>query len=460
MYAFARAAEGVKSRRSAVIVAEGVYREGAISLRPNVDLYGGFRASDWQRDIFAHATVLDGARSGRVLGCWSGARTDGFRIRNGRTRALGGAILCLTASPVITNNVFENNRTLAPQPWKPRVMHEDDNDGGAIACTGDCRAVIRHNLFYRNSTETGRGGAIAVNRSSPRIEANVFLDNTAGLADPMRSSDGGALSIYDHARPEVSGNLFIRNRTLGTNDGGGIFVALWSSPVLAGNVIVGSHGDDDGGALFVGGQKHHYGTPLDPIPPATEFLVRITGNVIAGNGNASASSGAMRVTMNSRVLLEGNVILRNPGGVNLQRSDAEVVRNTILDPVIFRERGTGRFADSILTGGLRLETPAPVTGCTLRDPLPGSGNTTDRPAFADDGAAFVAASSRFEPARMQTDFTLDAAALPPGDIVNRPIRLGDYWTIVAAAGAGKLSVWGDTGDRRTLELLPAYRQEK
>jgi hypothetical protein len=135
---------------------------------------------------------------------------------------------------------------------------------------------IENNLFVGNTTEVGRGGAVACHgKASPAIVRNVFLSNEAGQKDPMRSSDGGAISAFDHSHPEIRENLVIGNKALSRNDGGGIFVALWSSPVISGNLIVGNSATDDAGGLFVGGQEHRYGVPLDPVPPAAHFLVRV-----------------------------------------------------------------------------------------------------------------------------------------------------------------------------------------
>src|SRR5262249_30248892 len=157
-----------------------------------------------------------------------------------------------------------------------------------IAILDGSKALIEHNLIAHNTTQCGRGGGIAVDgRSSPRIAGNVIVENRTGTNDLSRSSDGGGISVYDHSNAEIAGNLIIGNRSAASNDAGGIFIALWSSATVTGNAILGNWGDDDGGALFIGGQKHHYGTPIDPIPSEREFLVRIVGNLIAGNDNAS-----------------------------------------------------------------------------------------------------------------------------------------------------------------------------
>ena len=84
----------------------------------------------------------------------------------------------------------------------------------------------------------------------------------------MRSSDAGAVSIFNWSDAVIEGNLFISNIADSKNDGGAIFIALWSSAKVNNNLFVDNHSGDDAGALFVGGQEHRYGgLPLDPIPP-------------------------------------------------------------------------------------------------------------------------------------------------------------------------------------------------
>ena len=38
-----------------------------------------------------------------------------------------------------------------------------------------------------------------------------MVQNVAGLDDPKRSSDGGAVSIFDHSSPLVAGNVIAAN---------------------------------------------------------------------------------------------------------------------------------------------------------------------------------------------------------------------------------------------------------
>ncbi len=431
-----------------ILVAAGGYSEYDLPLRPGVSLYGGFEAGSWRRDIARFGSVIDAGGKGRIFVCADGARVDGFVLRGGAARGHGGAVDCDGQSPEFSNNVWTGNKTLAPAGWKPKNLHEDAYDGGAVACRNGCRAVIRSNLFARNATEIGRGGAVAAIRAAPRIAGNVFFDNDAGLIDPMRSSDGGAASLYDRSHAEFTGNIVLHNRALNRNDGGGLFVALWSAPLIARNLFAGNYGDDDGGALFVGGQKHHYDTPLDPLPPAADFTVRIAENVFAGNRNASRNSGAFRITMESRVVFSGNLTTENEG-VYFQRSEVQAESNLFMDDV----RVT--------------ETKAGLAGYVFRRNRFTRGFTSDVPVVQEDNAHGREASQGakgeetvfFDSARYDPDaFLTTVALLQPyrPEWTMRAAQAGDRWCVVQGGGGREARVWGDVSRWRSMRLLPAF----
>ncbi len=446
------------TRRCAVKVAAGIYPEVPIVLRPYVELYGGFDPVAWRRDIFAHASILDGGQQQRVLVGADHAVLDGFHIRGGAVRGPGGGLLCEGTSPSVRNNVFLDNRTLAPQPWNPRHWHETANDGGAIACLAGARPRIEHNLFVANFTEIGRGGAVAYSRAGGRLEGNVFWNNTAGVADPMRSSDGGAVSIWDWSDPVVEDNLVLENRAVARNDGGGIFVALWASPVLRRNRIVGNYADDDGGGVFIGGQKHHYDTLPDPMPPADKYLVKVLANVIAGNGSSGAASGALRVTMESRVLFANNIVAENLGPARFQRSEVTVIHNTFLNLVRHEELRDHFqppvFANNIFREGFQSENGVTASYSHFPTHAPGEGNFAGRPGFLEDEVRIVAMRSTFSRERFQTEIEAQGAW---HEVRGRVVKSGGRWTVAAGGSQGRFWVWGDFSRERVFEFLPTYR---
>ena len=460
-YALSQAGDAGPRNRYAIVAAQGSYREAVIPMREYVDLFGGFEPETWRRDIWRYATVLDGAGGHRVLVGADHARIDGFEIRRGVIRGQGAGLFCDGASPVVSNNRWIANKTLGPKPWKPAYYHEPANDGGAISCVNGAAPVITNNLFAGNQTEIGRGGAISLRgRCAGRIANNVFIGNRSGTADPMRSSDGGAISIFDWSRPVIENNIILGNRALRDNDGGGVFVALWSSPLIRNNIFVGNASGDDAGALFVGGQEHRYDSPLDPLPPRDAFFIRITENVFFGNRNPWGNSGAMRFTMESRGLIANNIMAHNTG-FYIQRSEATVVNNTILENVLFVEAKAGLeasvAANNIIWGETRFHAAVSVTYSNLREPHDGAGNISAEPRFVDDWIPLRSLTSIYDRARRVTEIYLSGDGFETNELVNRVMKAGPRWGVVKSNRANRLIVWGDVAGEVDLMILPTYR---
>ena len=424
------------TNRTAILIAAGTYQTRNLTLKPNVDLYGGFAPTNWSRDIQAHRTILDARAEGRVLTTANTANTtattnprlDGLHIHNGLIRGPGGGILIDGTAPVLSNNVFTQNATQTPADWAPKYLHETAHDGGAIYCRNGGAPEIRNNLILANTTETGRGAGIAFDHNCDGLIAdNVLIGNIAGTADPMRSSDGGGISIFNHSSPEISGNVVLHNQALHNNDGGGIFVAYWSSAKVRNNVIVANHGGDDGGGLFVGGQEHRYDRPFDPMPSAEDFFVEVTGNRFFGNTNPSRNSGATRITMESRGRVAGNVAALN-NGFYLQRSELEVTDNTILEDTLLIETKEGleptRFSNNIVTGSLESDGTATVTASLFRDGAAGEGNTAGQPEFLEDGKELQVLGTSYSASNHQTQVDV-SALLSPDDLTGRVVVSGN-----------------------------------
>lgn len=453
-------------KRYAVLVAEGKYSGETLSLQPYVDLFGGYDASDWSRDIFNNPTVLDGQLKRRVIMGANHAKLDGFIVKRGRVRGKGAGILCENSSPDITNNFFIDNMTYAPAGWDPPKWHEVANDGGAIMCLNNASPNISNNIFNGNRTEIGRGAGVTCDdHSSPIIAHNVFSNNVTGLLDFARSAEGGAISVYDWSHPKIVGNVISNNESLNSNDVGGIFVALWSSPVIAGNIIVGNIGADDGGGIFVGGQKHHYGTPLDPLPPKEDFLVRILNNVIMGNDNGSHNSGSMRITMESRTVLKNNIIAENVGPVYLQRSDLLLVNNTITDGLYHTETKEGLvpgvYRNNIIHGLIKTETEVEFTYNNLTRGYEGEGNFIGDSQFVENGKKGEAVVSTFDQRHFLTSLKLLKTNPLNEDYSGRVIRIGEKWGVISSNDSEKIRVWGDFSrsgysDLADFEIMPTY----
>lgn len=441
-------------RRAALVVTAGRYAPPTLLFKSRVDLYGGFASSaaGAARDVHAHATVIDGAETHRLAFGADDARIDGFHFVRGRVRGKGAALHCDATSPTLANCIFTQNRTLIPRPWAPAQLHETAHDGGAIFATNGAAPRIEHCIFIDNTTECGRGAAIAADRrAAPRIVACVFAHNRSGLDDPLRSSDGGAISFFDGCAGEVSGCVISANVSLARNDAGGIFVALWSAPRIADNVFTANDGGDDAGALFIGGQEHRYGAPLDPFPPADKFNVSVERNVFVGNTNSARNSGAMRVTMESRATFRDNLITENHGGFYLQRSEIVAERNTVWQDWRFAEDkpslGPSRLTGNILKGPLggQVEARAVLTH-NMAEPAAGGTHTLPvADIFENDGVAGQIIRIRYDTTTFATIISV-ATDLPRTALAGRPIGLGQgkntQWRVIRRALGRELVVWG------------------
>jgi hypothetical protein len=452
--ALERAGRPTAETRVAVLVSRGRYVQPTFVLKSHVDLFGGYAAPGGTRDIYRHAAVLDGGDQFRIAFGADHARVDGFHFVNGRVRGKGAALLCDGTAPTVANCIFTGNRTLRPAPWDPPQLHETAHDGGAIMCVNGAAPRIEHCLFYANATECGRGAALAIDHGArPQIVANVFANNRAGLDDPMRSSDGGAISFFRGSGGVFENNIVVANEALARNDAGGIFVALWSAPRLAGNVIVANESGDDAGGLFLGGQEHRYDAPLDAYPPADRFLIVVERNVLVGNSNSAKNSGAMRVTMETRARLAHNVIAENAGGFYLQRSEIVADQNTVWQDWRFVEDkaslAPSRFTGNILRGpASTVEARVAFAGNMAENSVPGGPHRPVKDVFLDDALRGDFADLRFDPVTFTTVLTT-SAPLPAGvEFGRRLIRVADnlakggQWRVIARASGREIVLWG------------------
>jgi hypothetical protein len=446
------------SNRQAVLVSEGVASEGTIQMAEHVDLIGGFSDTHWRRDLRRHRTILSGDGRRRVLTGADHSLLDGFVITGGKVRGRGAGLLCEGVSPRVSNNVFLDNASLGPEPWSPLHLHETAHDGGALYADKGAAPVIENNIFFANETEIGRGAALAFSgECGGRIVRNVFLNNRSGTRDPMRSSDGAAVSIFDRSSPLIQENLFLGNQALANNDGGGLFVALWSGPVISHNLFVGNYADDDGGALFVGGQEHRYDKPLDPLPEASVFFVEISGNVFAGNSNGSRNSGAMRFTMEARGRFSNNISVENTG-IFFQRSEVEIVNNTILDDFRFAENketlGPSLIKDNLIWSSTRLTADVRLEGNNLREPVPGAENGSRQPFFVGDSLRLEVESSSYDGQDFVTRLLLKEKA--GGALTGRVVEWAGRYSVIAGSAGREIRVWGDLSGADSLRVLSTH----
>jgi len=459
IFALSRISDANEQNRYAVLVSAGSYGNRTIRMKEYIDLYGGFNDKDWGRDIDANYTEFHGNEKRRIMFGADFSRVDGFVFREGTIRGKGAAIYGKGVSPAITNNVFKNNKTLGPKPWNPKYRHEITNDGGAVYFEYGSSPVIENNLFIDNSTENGRGAALAFHsRCNGKITNNVFLKNIAGLDDPLRSSDGGAVSVFDWSSPLVENNLFLNNKALAENDAGGMFVALWSSPIIRKNIFVGNVCTDDAGALFVGGQEHRYDAPLDPLPPKDQFYIAVEENLFIGNSNPSRNSGVTRMTMESRGVFRKNVTAYNTG-IYFQRSEVLIEDNLMLDHFRLVETKKGLnpsvIRNNIIWGDFLITTEADIHDNSIKGGYENNSNIP--PQLIQDGFQVIPDAVYCPLRSYTTTLFLSNGTFPVNGLVNRVVKAGDKWSVIKSNDEKHVEVWGDFFQRIDFTILPTYR---
>jgi hypothetical protein len=452
-----------EKNKGAILVAEGKYGGSTINLKKYVDMFGGFSASTWKRDIFANASIVSANPGERLFVGADNCKIDGFNIRNNQFRGKGAALYCNGTSPTITNNTFFRNKTLIPENWKPKYRHLVANDGGAVYCENGSSPIIKDNLFYDNSTECGRGAGIALHKNcNGIISGNVFMNNVVGLNDPERSSEG-ALSVFDWSSPVIENNLFLNNSALAANDAGGLFVALWSAPKISRNIFVNNSATDDAGALFVGGQEHRYDSPLDPIPSKEKFYIEIDGNLFIANSQSSKNSGAMRFTMESRGSFTNNICAYNTG-IYFQRSEVEIFNNTLLENFILIEtkEGLGKSyaANNIIWGDMTVDAPVEFENNNSRKELSGKYNISKDPLFLKDSFRIEPISTAFNNMTQTTNLFISNADLKENEYIGRVVKAGDKWSVIKSNSNDSIALWGDLSGHLEIFVLPTFKLDK
>lgn len=203
-----------------VWVRSGIYYQGII-MHPYAHIYGGFAGTESardERDWTRNRCVIDNAGNRAVvtaqyMGYLTG-RIDGFTIRNGANPywGRGGGVSCISASPIIANNLICGNTATT--------------SGGGIGCGGGSSPLILNNLITGNLAPKGGGISCDTHNGSwPTITNNTIVGNTATV-------DGGGISC-DSSAPWISNNI------VASNAHGGIFVAT-SGPTLRNNCVYGN----------------------------------------------------------------------------------------------------------------------------------------------------------------------------------------------------------------------------
>ena len=238
---FATVTKGLSEVRTSgtVYVARGNYTE-CVTVTRSVDLLGGYRETDWSRDIGAYVTTLDAERMGTVITVMAPegrVLIEGFSITGGEAgfHGMGGGLRA--------------------------------HDTGWL--------TLRRNTIYGNHAASA-GAGLMVDGVDAVIEANRIYDNVAeGVFAPLAQSGvqgveqgpgaGGGLWIGGPAR--VVNNLVYSNTSGAGGDGVALF-AFCGTIQFWHNTVVDNGGPGGDGVLIRGSDSELY------------------NNLIAGHGTA------------------------------------------------------------------------------------------------------------------------------------------------------------------------------
>jgi hypothetical protein len=221
---------------SEIWVAAGTYTPGPAStdtftLKPSVDVYGGFSGGETSRESrysdSGSAILTGNGVCAHVVTGADNAVIDGFVVTSGyntdNTGYDGGAgIINSGCSPTVRNCTFTNNQA---------------RFGGGMANYGATPAITRC-VFQNNSAVVQGGGIFNCNNSAPAITGCKISGNSSAM-------DGGGIYNYDTCNPAIINCIITGNSAAG--GGGGLCNGWTSSPSVINCTITGNAASSGGG---------------------------------------------------------------------------------------------------------------------------------------------------------------------------------------------------------------------
>jgi hypothetical protein len=225
-----------------IVVAPGRYRETLNFLNKSITVRSETGPAD---------TVIFLEQETRIVLLNGDATLRGFTITGGRSRVGGGILVTDGASPVIEDNVIEDNlasrggsafpsfgggiavESLCNPVITRNVIRNNTAEGdaegllaygAAIDIGDDSSATITNNVIASNFTsDSGAGISIGLAGTSTPVQIvnNTIVDNQAGVSGPVDFSYGGGVLVDDGAEIVLRNNIIAGNSV--TAEGGGIY---------------------------------------------------------------------------------------------------------------------------------------------------------------------------------------------------------------------------------------------
>ncbi|MCW5933418.1 MAG: carboxypeptidase regulatory-like domain-containing protein [Fimbriimonadia bacterium] len=302
-------------------VAQGTYNE-RITLRSGVALYGGFNATETQRDqrnFVTRITIIDGQRGGSVVTLPNGSTADtildGFTIRNGQA-VNGGGIFSNGSSARVQNCLITNNIATT--------------SGGGAYFTASTPALVANSFTFNNAVNGGGLFAISSNVNSSQ---NVYQFNNATNGAGVNAGVGGVINLNNDT---VQQNSAVTN-------GGGVFsggvVNLQNSLIAENSATTGGGAYNSSSTLDIRNSSisNNLASGQGGGFFATGGTSRILSSTISGNRSVTEGGGGCfnSVTSASGSVVANNMVVNNVsqpsgGGLFLNGSSLPIINNTLV----------------------------------------------------------------------------------------------------------------------------------
>lgn len=257
----------------------------------------------------------------------------------------GGGILIALSSPIIRNNIIENNSVL-------RVGPEAVSAGGGGIRAGDGNPLIINNIVRNN---TGMyGGGIVMNYAKGELWNNLIYNNTVkGANFRSETFGGGGLWCNVCDTTVVINNTIVNNSSSGggtyevAGKGGGAL--FWSSRMICKNNIIWSNSQSAGGNLF------------EYTPGPSTIYYNNTEEIYDGTGNISSDP-----------LFESETYLLNDESPSIDAGDPNDNYNDRMDEEnpalpLYPSKGSLRNDQGVYGGPHSLIIPKTSTGVSGDD---------------------------------------------------------------------------------------------
>ncbi len=200
---------------------------------------------------------IEGTGGGIYINTAYKIRISNCHITKNVSKLGGSAIVCFMSSPLITDNLIDNNcfadtklakgagiwcvKNANPIISNNKIVNNYANDGfgGGITCTDTCSPEIINNIISDNFGEDA-GGIGCTSGSDPLIMNNTITYNI--------SFSGGGITCYMGSSPRIINNV-ISNNICTTIRGGGISCRVDASPLIEDNTITDNSVQGLGGGI-------------------------------------------------------------------------------------------------------------------------------------------------------------------------------------------------------------------